>query len=130
MFKNHINSLFKQYLKLNTIWYMYWYRYYEFFHYINSLWKHFINVPRLIWSSVVMIESENSWKHVSICELESYNYKHTLWLKQEKVKRPRKVFQVFQRKNNAVLWREIRRPTQMLARAPHASHLTHFEKEF
>ena len=54
----------------------------------NSLWKHSINVPRLIWSSVVMIESEKSWKHVSICELESYDYKNTVWLKQKKVKRP------------------------------------------
>ena len=44
---------------------MYWYRYYDFFHNINSLWKHFINVPRLIWSSVVMIENEKPWKHVS-----------------------------------------------------------------
>ena len=49
-------------------------------------------MPRLIWSSVVMIESEQSWKHVSMCELESYNYKFPVWLKQkEKVKRPKKI---------------------------------------
>ena len=61
-----------------------------FFHYIISLWKHYINVRRLIWSSVVMIESEKSWKHVSICVLESYNYKFTVWLKRGKVKLRRK----------------------------------------
>ena len=30
---------------------MYWYRYYGFFRYINSLWEHSISVPRLIWLS-------------------------------------------------------------------------------
>ena len=39
------------------------------FYHINSLWKHSINVPSLIWSSVVMIESEKSWKHVSIFDI-------------------------------------------------------------
>ena len=106
---------------------------------VFSLHKHSINVPRLIWSSVVMIESEKSWKHVSICEFESYNYKFTVWLKQEKVKRPRKkvygiytcdcrcmnlkLFPVFQRNYNAVLWRQTRCPTQMLARARHSCPL-------
>ena len=33
-----------------------------FFHNINSLWKHLINVTKLILSWVVMIESEKSWK--------------------------------------------------------------------
>ena len=31
--------------------------------FINSLSKNSINVLRLIWSSVVMFESEKSWKH-------------------------------------------------------------------
>ena len=49
----------------------------KFFHNIKCQWKHLINVPRLILSSVVMIESEKSLKNVSICELGSYNYKFT-----------------------------------------------------
>ena len=63
---------------------MFWYRYYEFFHCIDSLWKHSIDVPRLILSSVVMIQSEKSWKHVSIWELEGNNCLKTKHSEREK----------------------------------------------
>ena len=62
-----------------------------FFHYINNLWKHSINVLKLFSSSVVMNKIEISWNPVSICELEICDKMFTVWLKpREKVKRPRK----------------------------------------
>ena len=80
-----------------------------------------------------------SWKNVSICELESSRYDinnrgksddqenkvygiYTCDLRCMIVK----LLQVFQRNYNAVLWRQTRRPTQMLARARHTSPLWHW----
>ena len=69
---------------------MYWYRYDGFFPYINSLWKHSINVPRLIWSSVGMkvkslenMLSYANWRVIFTSSRYDWNIR-------KKIKRPRK----------------------------------------
>ena len=128
---------------------MYKYRYYRLFHYINSLWKQsikvpwliwsFIKVPRLIWSSVEMIVKNlekvfryANWRAI----ITSLRYDWNIWKKWSKPEIKVcgiysgdwrcinvKLVQVFQRNYYAVLSRQTRRPTQMLARERHLSSL-------